>query len=138
MLLTMFNLRTARGRSLPLGATASADGVNFVILCRSGTAVWLMIYSLESDQPLAEIPLDAWKNRTGNPWHIAGGGLPPAFRYGWRVDGPKGPRHRFDPSVVLLDPACTAVSDAAVWGRCPETQQQRSIRRSLFFRRPFN
>ena len=33
------------------------------------------------------------------------GGLPPDFRYGWRVDGPNGHSHRFDPRIVLLDPA---------------------------------
>ena len=56
-------------------------------------------------------------NRTGDHWHILVSGLPPAFRYGWRVDGPTGAGHRFDPSLVLLDPWATAISDGAVWGR---------------------
>ena len=43
----MHNLRTFRGRSLPVGATAMAEGVNFVILCRHGSAVWLVLYPLE-------------------------------------------------------------------------------------------
>ena len=37
-------------------------------------------------------------------------GLPPAFSYGWRVDGPRGPGHCFDPSILLFDPACTALT----------------------------
>jgi glycogen operon protein len=123
---------------LPLGTTALADGVNFVILCRHGTAVWLVIYPLEGGEPMAEIALDPSKNRTGNHWHVLVSGLPAAFRYGWRVDGPKGRQHRFNPSIVLLDPASTAISDGAFWG-CPTSTPGRRIgRHSLFIRRSFN
>jgi isoamylase len=131
-------LRTSRGRSLPLGATALAEGVNFVLLCRHGTAVWLVLYPVEEGPPLAEIPLDPWKNRTGYHWHIQVAGLPPAFRYGWRVDGPRGGGHRFDPSTILLDPAATALSGGVVWGQCKDPDRDRSARRSLFFRRSFD
>jgi isoamylase len=134
----MQNLRTMRGRSLPLGATALADGVNFAVLCRHGTAAWLMLYPLEGEQALAEITLDPSKNRTGNHWHIQVAGLPPAFRYGWRVDGPAGGGHRFDPSAVLLDPAATAISNGAHWGKFREPDPKRTLCRSLFVRRPFN
>src|SRR5207249_12292104 len=125
-------LRTSRGRSLPLGATALAEGVNFALFCRHGTAVWLVLYPLEGGQPLAEIALDRGKNRTGSHWHMLVAGLPPAFRYGWRVDGPKGDGHRFDPSIVLLDPAATALSGGVVWGQSKEPEPDRSVRRSLF------
>jgi glycogen operon protein len=112
--------------------------VNFVLLCRHGTAVWLILYPLEGEQPLAEIALDPSKNRTGYHWHILVAGLPPAFRYGWRVDGPEGDGHRFNPSVVLLDPSATALSDGVVWGQTKEPQPDRTTRRSLFFRRSFD
>jgi glycogen operon protein len=134
----MLTLRTSRGRAMPLGATALADGVNFALLSRHGTAVWLVIYGMELDVPLAELALDPWKNRTGNHWHILVGGLPSMFRYGWRVDGPKGDGHRFDPSIVLFDPAATALSDGAGWGRHHEPDQRRTVRRSLYFRRTFD
>jgi isoamylase len=134
----MQTLRTARGRSLPLGATALADGINFAALCRHGTAVTLVLYAVDGEQPIAEIVLDPSKNRTGNHWHILVAGLPPTFRYGWRVDGPKGDGHRFDPAIVLLDPATTAVSGGAVWGCPPGVKGPKSRRRSLFIRRPFN
>jgi glycogen operon protein len=134
----MVQLRTARGRSLPLGTVALADGVNFAVLCRHGSAVALVLYQLEGEQPFAELPLDRVKNRTGDHWHILVAGLPPAFRYGWRVDGPKGGGNRYDPSIVLLDPASTALSDGAEWGRSAEPERQCSVRRSLFFRRSFN
>src|SRR5207249_566038 len=122
-----------------LGATALADGVNFVLLCRHGTRVALVLYETEGGtEPVAEFELDPWKNRTGTHWHILVSGLPATFRYGWRVHGPAGGGHRFDPGTVLLDPAATALSEAAVWGRSVEPDKHRSVRRSLFFRRPFD
>ncbi len=150
----MFSLRLARGRSLPLGATALADGVNFALLCRHGTAVTLVLYDMEHDEPRAEVPLHPRRNRTGDHWHVLVRGLPAVFRYGWRVDGPPGPMHRFNPNLILLDPAATALSEGAVWGQEPddgkadigwlkgEARRSRPARgtrrRSLFFRRAFN
>jgi isoamylase len=135
-------LKTSRGRSLPLGATALVDGINFALLCRHGTMVRLVLQSLEGDETLAELRLDSLKNRTGDHWHIAVAGLPPVFRYGWRVDGPRGGGHRFNPEIVLLDPACTALADGSIWGgkaRPVEgTNGRRGMRRSLFFRRPYD
>jgi glycogen operon protein len=113
----MQTLRTARGRSLPLGATALADGVNFVLLCRHGTSVRLVVYALDAPQVLAEIPLEPRKHRTGDHWHVLVKGLPAAFRYGWRVDGPPGGGHRFNPNIVLLDPDSTAISGHTLWSR---------------------
>src|SRR5262249_12502402 len=76
----MQSLRPSRGRSLPLGATALAGGVNFALLCRHGTAVWLVLEPLDGGDRLAELPLDPWRHRTGYHWHIQVAGLPPAFR----------------------------------------------------------
>src|SRR5437773_8519425 len=106
----MQSLRTARGRSLPLGATALADGVNFAILCRHGTAVYLVLYPLDSAGPPTEIELHPKRNRTGDHWHILVAGLPPGFSYGWRVDGPSGQGNCYDPNIVLLDPSATAIT----------------------------
>jgi isoamylase len=131
-------LSTARGRCLPVGASAHADGVNFVVPCRHGSKVWLMLYPVDSNDLIAELELDSNKNRTGNHWHILINGLPPVFRYGWRIDGPKGDGNRFDPDAVLLDPAATAISGGEIWGKSREPEKKRSIRRSLFFRRSFN
>jgi glycogen operon protein len=130
----MIKITTARGRCLPLGATAVPDGVNFAVLSRNGTAVWLVLYALNSDELLAEVQLDPSKNRTGGHWHILIGGLPPTFRYGWRVDGPPGIGHRFNPALILLDPSATAISDGSVWGQ----ESAGKARHSLFYRRPFN
>src|SRR5262245_54184410 len=138
----MLTFKTARGRSLPLGTTALADGVNFSLLCRHGTSVSVVIYPPDGDEPLTEITLDPRKNRTGDHWHILVVGLPRVFRYGWRVDGPTGGGHRYNPNVILLDPSCTALSDGAGWGLSYDAVKGPNLkhthRRSLFFRRSFN
>src|SRR5262249_42616931 len=66
----MLTLQIARGRSLPLGASSTAEGVNFSLLCRHGTAVFLVLYPLEGDDVLAEIALHPRRNRTGDHWHV--------------------------------------------------------------------
>jgi glycogen operon protein len=140
----MLTLRISRGRSLPLGATALADGINFALLSRHGTSVTLVLHDMHGDELLAEICLHPRRHRTGDHWHILVSGLPPTFRYGWRVEGPKGPTHRFDPSLILLDPSSTAISGGAVWGTEPDAngngpgRPRGTRRRSLFFRRPFD
>jgi glycogen operon protein len=126
--------RTTRGRPLPLGVTPMTDGVNFALLCRHGTAVWLVLSPEDGNKPFAEIPLDPHFNRTGSHWHILVHDLPDIFRYGWRVDGPKGGEHRYDPSVVLLDPAATLVTDGGLWGSQCEVSPRHSIRRCMFVR----
>jgi isoamylase len=140
----MSTYRTSRGRCLPVGATALAEGVNFALLCRHGTEVSLVLYALESEGPLAEFSLHPRLNRTGDHWHIQVAGLPPLFRYGWRVNGPEGASHRFDPALVLLDPSSTAVSDGAGWGAGARVvpgsrpNSRGTTRRSVFVRRSFD
>ncbi len=134
---TTLNLRIARGRSLPLGATAVPDGVNFALLSRAATQVSLVIFPADSFDPIAEIPLHPRRNRTGYHWHVLIGGLPPLFSYGWRVDGPRGPGHAFDPSLVLLDPTSPMLTGGATWG-CTGDIVVDSARRSLFVRRPYH
>ncbi|HZZ80047.1 MAG TPA: alpha-amylase family glycosyl hydrolase, partial [Gemmataceae bacterium] len=135
-------IRTSRGRSTPLGATPYGNGINFVLMCRHGTEVSLVIQPVGSDEILEEIKLDPRKHRTGDLWHIHVYGLPPIFRYGWRVDGPMGLGHRFDPEMILLDPSCTAISDGAGWGCNGHHFNGRfasrgTHRRSLYYRRPY-
>ncbi len=153
----MHTYRTARGRSLPLGVTALAGGINFALLCRHGTSVRLVLAALDTAEPLAEIELDPRKNRTGDHWHVLVAGLPPTFRYGWGVDGPKGRMHRFNPAIVLLDPGATGLVDGNVWGKSASlglkwqpadlsrpaggaapSPAGSSVPRSLFYRRAFD
>ena len=126
-------LKFSRGRCLPLGASLGHAGVNFAVLTRHGTSVNLVILDAEAASTLAEIPLHPLRNRTGDHWHIEIAGLPELFCYGWRVDGPKGLRHAFDPEKILLDPASTAISGGAHWGKKTPFK-----RRSMFLRRPYD
>lgn len=110
-------LTVDRGHPLPLGASRASDGVNFALIGRNAGAVTLVLMRPCSPTPLAEIPLDPLWNRTGYHWHIRVRGLPESFAYGYRVDGPSGNGHRFDPSKVLLDPAATALACGRPWGQ---------------------
>jgi glycogen operon protein len=135
--------RTSRGRSYPVGATPLSEGVNFVLMCRHGATVHLVLQTVDSDDILAEIELDPRMNRTGDLWHIQVYDMPKIFRYGWRVDGPEGCGHRFDPSLILLDPSCTAVADGVHWGCNGHyfngvNQARGTHRRSLYVRRSFD
>jgi isoamylase len=131
-------VRTLRGRPMPLGVSNAAEGLNLALLCRHGTQVWLDIFPLDGgDAPLAQIRLHPRFNRTGDHWHVQVIGLPAAgFRYGWRVDGPSGDGHRYDPKCVLLDPASPMLSGGAVWGRGVEENRACTGRRSVYFRGP--
>jgi isoamylase len=134
----MLTLRIARGRCLPLGASATPDGVNFSLLCKHGHAAFLVLYPLDGAKPIAEIALHPRRNRTGDHWHVLVAGLPPAFTYGWRVNGPCGNGHCFDANQVLLDPSATALSDGSTWGQSVEANPRFTTRRSVYLRAPFH
>ena len=94
------NIVTSRGRPLPLGVRSLQEGLNFCLLCRHGTSVTLVIQSIDEndDSVIARIELHSRVNRTGDHWHVLVCGLPAeGFRYGWKVDGPVGHGHRYDP-----------------------------------------
>ncbi|MBF2027369.1 MAG: glycogen debranching protein GlgX [Oscillatoriales cyanobacterium C42_A2020_001] len=100
------------GRSFPLGATVSPEGVNFCIYSKSGEAVELLLFEAADDpKPSRVIRLDPKRNRTFYYWHIFVPGLQAGQVYAYRVYGPFAPEkgHRFDGSKVLLDPYARAV-----------------------------
>ena len=126
---------TTRGRPLPLGSSRAPNGVNFAVISRHAESVTLVILpEAGGSRPLAEIPLDRKANRTGDHWHIRVESLPEVFGYGFRVSGPKGPRHRFDPTRLLIDPCATAISNGANWASTCEADPERTARRSLYVR----
>jgi isoamylase len=105
----------ARGHPLPLGASHTPGGVNFALISRCATAVWLVLSEADDEARATEIPLDPRCHRTGDHWHVWVGGLPEEFGYGYRVDGPKGIGHRYDPRLVLLDPVARTLSGGRPW-----------------------
>jgi isoamylase len=95
------------GRSAPLGATVSPDGVNFSLYSRNASGIELLFFDHEDDgRPSRVIRLDPTTNRTYHYWHVFVPGLQAGQRYGYRVHGPFDPSKglRFDPTKVLLDP----------------------------------
>ncbi|MDH6592449.1 glycogen operon protein [Variovorax sp. TBS-050B] len=91
------------GTPYPLGATATAAGVNFALVAPHAEAVELCLFDASGAQEQQRLKLPGF---TDGIWH---GQLPsarPGLVYGWRVHGPWSPAegHRFNPARVLLDP----------------------------------
>jgi len=96
-----------RGESAPLGATVSADGVNFSVFSRDATGVEILLFDGAADaSPSHTVRLDPVRNRTYHYWHAFVPGVRPGQLYAYRVEGPLDPGRglRFDPGKVLLDP----------------------------------
>src|SRR5262245_19825551 len=91
---------TEEGSSSPLGATPSADGVNFSVFSRLATGVQLLLFDGVDDAKAARvIRLDPSVNRTYHYWHVFVPGVRPGQLYEYRVEGPSDPPDglRFDP-----------------------------------------
>src|SRR6201981_3621994 len=100
-------LATSVGRSAPLGATVSSDGVNFSLYSRDASGIELLFFDHKDDGcPSLVIRLDPTTNRTYHYWHVFVPGLRVGQLYGYRVHGPFDPAKglRFYPTNVLLDP----------------------------------
>ena len=95
------------GRSSPLGATPSHEGVNFSLFSRHAAAVELLLFDhVDDDRPARVIRIDPTTHRTYHYWHVLVPGLKAGQIYGYRVEGPSEPAKglRFDGGKVLLDP----------------------------------
>jgi len=91
------------GTPLPLGATASPEGVNFALAAPNATAVELCLFDSTGAHEQQRLRLQA---RTDGVWHTRLPGARPGLVYGWRVHGPWSPAEglRFNPAKLLLDP----------------------------------
>ena len=92
------------GSAWPLGAHWDGAGVNFALFSAHATRVELCFWEdgLQRALPLPKC--------TDQVWH---GYLPkaaPGLRYAYRVHGPAGPGHRFDPRRLLVDPYARELS----------------------------
>ena len=116
--LAKLEFSTDRGHCRPFGATVRSRGVNFAIFSRHATAVTLVIFTADSDQPVAEIPLNPASNKTGDIWHIFVFGVKSDMQYAYRLDGVFAPKagHRFDPKAIVIDPYARAISGGHRWG----------------------
>src|SRR6478609_9594426 len=91
------------GTPLPLGATASPEGVNFALAAPDATAVELCLFDSTGAHEQQRLKLST---RTDGIWHTRLPSARPGLVYGWRVHGPWSPAEglRFNPAKLLLDP----------------------------------
>ena len=104
------------GSPYPLGATPSAEGVNFALFSENATGVDLCLFdSPEAPRECARLRLT---EQTDQIWHGFVPGLGPSQLYGWRVYGPHAPDrgHRFNGNKLLLDPCARAFTGDVRWG----------------------
>src|ERR1700746_823824 len=97
-------LAASVGRSAPLGATVSSDGVNFSLYSRDASGIELLFFDHEQDiHPSHALQLNPSINRTYHYWHVYVPGLQTGQLYGYRVHGPFDPAKgvRFDSTKVL-------------------------------------
>jgi isoamylase len=131
----------ARGQPLPLGATAIRGGINFSMFSKHATEVSLVLFVPDQIEHLAEFPLDARYNKTGDTWHACVRGVDPGIEYGYRVGMSGNPNplvHRFDPSKILLDPYAHSLSGGELWGKEKANRQAPWLRRSRVVDHQFN
>ncbi len=118
--------RVRRGVPLPFGATLRRNDVNFAIFSKYATSCRLVLFEPGAEDPFVEFPLDPHSNRTGQVWHACVEGLDAGMQYGFRFDMQPNPNpsvHRFDPSLVLLDPYARVLSHGGAWGQYPPGQR---------------
>jgi len=106
-------LAISPGLSHPLGATASAQGVNFSVFSKNAEKVELLFFDRAEDAtPTHSFALDPRSHRSYHYWHVFVPGARPGQLYAYRVHGPFDPGRglRFDASKLLLDPYAKAVA----------------------------
>lgn len=109
------------------------DGVAFAVHAPNATAVTLQLFE-PGGRPGAALALEPATQRDGAIWRVHVPGAAPGLEYGWRVDGPRGPREGFDPDVLLLDPCAPLVAGGETWGeRTPGGRVLRSQVADLAF-----
>lgn len=128
----MSQITYGSGRAIPLGASWTGEGVNFAVISKHATEVTLLLLPVDGTHPLGTLSLDQDFHRTGDHWHVLVRGLPPVFRYAWKVNGPSRPGHAFAPNIPLLDPSATAITGGEIWGTVAQEG-----RFSLFQRRNY-
>jgi glycogen operon protein len=102
------------GQPWPLGATPTAEGVNFALFSAHAERVELCLFDAEGRQEVARHELAA---RTDQIWHGLLPGAGAGTVYGYRVYGPYAPLdgHRFNPNKLLLDPYAKGLAGGFRW-----------------------
>lgn len=90
------------GSAEKLGATVTAEGINFAVYSETASALYVSIYN-EADHEIERFELDGHDD---NIHHGLIAGIGPGVKYGLRADGPYDPDQglHFDPNKLLVDP----------------------------------
>jgi glycogen operon protein len=99
------NIKATPGKPTPLGATATADGINFAIQSRSARQLYLLIYPVQSQNPI-EFPMD---QRTGDIWHIHLSTISMPVEYSYKIFTET--NHEYN----ISDPYSHALTGAENW-----------------------
>ncbi|KAK6940195.1 Glycoside hydrolase, family 13, N-terminal [Dillenia turbinata] len=112
--------KVSSGQAFPLGVSDIESGINFAIFSQHATSVTLcLLLPNRANNEMMEVTLDPQVNKTGDIWHISIEDLPRSqVLYGYRINGPQGwnQGHRFDSSIVLLDPYAKLVEGRRIFG----------------------
>jgi glycogen operon protein len=98
-----------KGTHYPLGATLTADGVNFAVYSQQASNVFLLLFDKPDGEPTDIIEL---RERDKFVWHAHVQGAKPGQLYGYKVRGEYRPEWglRFNDAKLLLDPYAKAVT----------------------------
>ncbi|KAM0054018.1 putative isoamylase [Helianthus debilis subsp. tardiflorus] len=112
-----FPVGVKSGRPGPLGVSYSADGsLNFALFSRNAKNVILCLFDdSSSEEPILEIDLDPYVNRSGDIWHVSMDNAMNFVSYGYRVknDGQ-------EKSSVVLDPYSKVIGENSLGKICKE------------------
>ncbi|CAI9259742.1 unnamed protein product [Lactuca saligna] len=109
----------------PLGVSKTENGINFSLFSKHATSVTLCLSLQDSgndaspNDEMIELKLDPHVNKTGDIWHICVLELPlRTVVYGYKINGPQGfhEGHRFDNTVVLIDPYAKLIQGRKIFG----------------------
>jgi glycogen operon protein len=106
------SLNISPGRSFPLGATVSPEGVNFCVYSLNCSKLELLLFDSARDaEPAQMIAFDPHHHRSVHYWHLFVHGLQVGQIYAYRAYGEFAPERglRFDADKILLDPYAKAI-----------------------------
>lgn len=105
---------TGPGKSWPMGASLTDDGVNFAVFSAHAAAMDLCLFSPDGRREMARLP---FADRDGDIWHLHVSGLTEGQLYGLRADGPYSPEegHRFNQNKLLMDPYAKGLAGRLRW-----------------------
>jgi hypothetical protein len=97
----MDSIKVWQGEPYPLGATLTAEGVNFALFSEDATGVDLCLFC--ASDPRREVTRVRMTEHTDQVWHCFLPGIGAGQLYGFRVYGPYQPEegHRFNGAKLL-------------------------------------